>query len=169
MIMPTIPYAETVKDNGLPENVRTQVHVPLKQVGEGNYRKFGFKIYHATLWAPDGAWDATKPYALKLEYARSLSKDTLLDAVMDDIREENVTDDKTLARWHDVLNASLPAVEEDDTIIGLAVPGKKSLLFYNGKNIASIEDKALSNAFFNIWLGATANENLRKKLLGQPE
>ena len=160
---------ETPSENTLPESVRAQVHVPLKQVGEGNYRKLGFKIYHVSLWAPEGIWDNSKPYALELEYARSLSKETLVDAVMDDIRDQGIADDKTLALWQDVLNASLPAVEENDAIIGLAIPGKKSLLFYNGKAITSIDDQTFSQAFFNIWLGQTANESLRKKLLGQTD
>jgi hypothetical protein len=153
----------------LPESVLAQFHMSFKKVGEGNYRKLGFRIYHASLWAPDGVWNPAKPYALKLQYARSLSRETLVDSVMGDIRDQGVADDGTLARWADILSASLPDVEEDDTMTGLAIPGKKSLLFYNGKKIASIDDQAFSDAFFNIWLGNNANESLRKELFGQPE
>jgi hypothetical protein len=156
-------------DSGLPPAVLAQVHLPLKLVGEGNYRKFGFKIYHASLWAPDGIWSPDKPYVLKVQYARGLSKNTLVDGVMDDIHEENVADDATLDRWHNALNMYMPAVEEDDTIIGASVPGRAAVFFYNGKKLAGIEDKAFGEAFFNIWLGNTADEDLHKKLLGQAD
>lgn len=156
-------------DESLPDAVLAQLHIPLQRVGAGSYYKFGFTIYHASLWAPNGVWDAAKPYALKLKYARSLSKETLVGAVMDDIRDQGVANDETLARWQKVLDESLPAVEEDDTIIGLTMPGKKALLFYNGKIVTAIDDQAFSKAFFNIWLGKNADDRLCKQLLGQSE
>ncbi len=55
------------------------------------------------------------------------------------------------------------------TIIGLAMPGKHSLLFFNGKQTASIDDAAFSKAFFNIWLGDGADEDLRANLMGKGE
>ncbi len=69
------------------------------KVGSGTYRKFGFSVYRATLWAPDGKWDPAKPYALELHYTRSVSKDTLVDTVADDIRDQNVADEATLVNW----------------------------------------------------------------------
>ncbi len=152
-------------ENTLPAPVTTQLHTPVAKVGDGTYRKFGFSVYNATLWAPDGAWSADKPYALQLHYTRSLSKETLVDTVMDDIRDQDVADDATLANWEKMLNATLPAIADGDTIIGVAIPGKKSLLFYNGKKLASIDDPVFSKAFFNIWLGDNADEDLRGKLL----
>lgn len=165
---PAPSYAEEQSmENILPEPVSAQIKVPLQKVGEGNYRKLGFKIYHATLWAPDGVWDAKKPFALHLKYARDLSKDTLMDAIMDDIREQGVADEATMNRWQDTLGKVLPEIHENDVIIGLCIPGKKSQLYFNGKSLITIDDKAFSDAFFNIWFGPHANESLRKNLLGQ--
>jgi hypothetical protein len=159
---------ETVKDM-LPPAVSQQVPAPLAPVGSGTYRKLGFNIYRATLWAPGGVYNPSKPYALALHYNRSVSKDTLVDTVMDDIRDQNVADDATLAKWQEVLNKALSEVAENDVIVGVAVPGKKSTLFYNGKEVTSIEDAKFSTAFFNIWLGDHADENLRNKLLANAE
>jgi hypothetical protein len=152
----------------LPESVSVQLRLPLSEVGSGTYHKFGFSVYRATLWAPDGVWDATKPYALQLHYMRDVSKQTLVDTVSDDIREQEVADEVTLARWEEILNAELPAVSDGDTIIAVAMPGKKSLVFYNSKKIFNIDDPAFSKAFFNIWLGERADDSLRAKLLGRP-
>jgi hypothetical protein len=88
---------------------------------------------------------------------------------MDDIRDQQVADDITLAEWEKILNKALPAVQDGDVIIGLAAPGKKSTLFVNGSQTASIEDPIFSTAFFNIWLGEKADENLRNKLLANAE
>ncbi len=153
-------------DEGLPQSVRTLLHTPLRIVGTSTYRKFGFSIYHVTLWAVDKRWDAAKPYALQLSYVHSVSKDTLVDTVMDDIRDQAVADEPTLTRWEGILNASMPSLEDGDTIVALVIPGKKSQLFYNGSKILSIDERAFSDAFINIWLGEKANQDMREKLLG---
>jgi hypothetical protein len=164
-----LPAVAKADDNTLPDSVRAHLHTPLARVGSGTYRRLGFSVYRATLWAPDGMWDAAKPYALQLRYARDVSRQTLVDTVTGDIRDQNVADDATLARWRGILDATLPDVEDGDVIIGLAIPGKKSLLFHNGTKIASIGDRAFSHAFFNIWLGKNADEDLRDKLLGKSQ
>jgi len=153
-------------EDAMPTYIQAQLHTSLSEVGHGMYRKFGFSVYRATLWAGDGAWDPKKPYALELRYMRGVSKDTLVGTVMDDIREQGVADDATLTKWNAVLTAALPEVEDGDVITGLCMPGKKSLLFYNGKQVASIADPVFSKAFFDIWLGKGADEDLRAKLLG---
>jgi hypothetical protein len=163
-----LPAALRAED-ALPEPVRAQSHAPLAEVGSGTYRRFGFSVYRATLWAPNGVWDAAKPYALELHYTRSVDKETMVDIVSGDIRDENVADDDTLARWEKILNATLPDVEDGDKLIGISLPGKESQLFYNEKKIAGIGDQAFSRAFFNIWLGETADEKLRNELLGRAQ
>ena len=164
--LPCLPAQAQSTTAILPASVNTATGTSFDEIGHSDYRKFGFLIYDISLWATQKAWEPTKPYALQLVYARSLSKETLVDAVMDDISDQDVADDVTLARWRTVLNASLRAVNAGDTLIGLALPGKKTLLFYNGNEIASIKDQGLSHAFFGIWLGQKADEDLRSELLG---
>lgn len=150
----------------LPGTVNEIVKTPLAKVGEGTYRKLGFRVYDASLWAPQSTWDAGKPYALQLCYTRDLSKETLIDTVMDDIGEQKIADETTLAKWKAVLDTSLSDVKDGDALVGVTVPGKKTLLLHNGVAIVTIEDQAFSNAFFSIWLGKNADEDLRSKLLG---
>ena len=87
--------------------------------------------------------------------------------VVDDIRDQDVADEDTFARWEQKIRTILPAVEDGDTIVGLSVPGKGASLFLNGTRIAKISDEALSRAFFNIWLGDDADRDLRRKLFRQ--
>ena len=154
-------------DETLPDVVRAKANVPLVMVGTGVYRRFGFSVYRATFWTPDGTWNKKKPYALELRYMRDLSKDTLMDAVSDDLTSQNVADEVTLARWHVTLNDVLSDVKDGDTITSLHLPGKASPVFHNNKIVAWINDEAFINAFFNIWLGPTADDDMRTKLLGK--
>jgi hypothetical protein len=161
LLVPPAAYA----DDNLPAFVQARSRTTLQEVGQGTYRKFGFTIYRATLWAPNCAWDAAKPYALQLRYARSLSQETIADSTIDNIRDENVTDDVTLASWSADIKKIMPAVEDGDVMIGLAIPGAETILYFNGGEIAKIKDEKFSRAFFNIWLGDEADEDLRRSLL----
>ena len=165
IILVVLPMSLHAED-ALPQALTAQLHAPLVKIGSGTFRKFGFSIYKITLWAPGGSWSDKKPYALQLHYTHSVSKDTLVDTVMDDIRDQNVGSESQLTTWEKMLNDTMPSVEDGDALIGLAIPGKKSLLFFNGKKLTSIDDPVFSDAFFNIWLGETADESLRDKLLG---
>jgi Chalcone isomerase-like len=169
IFLPLTLRAEDRSHDSLPPVVLAHVSVTLKEVGTGTYRKLGFSVYHASLWAPNGVWDAGKPYALKLQYTRSLSQETLADATIDNIRDEQVADEETMARWSAGIKKTMPAVEDGDVMIGVAVPGGESALFYNGKQIAKTQDQVLSKAFFDIWLGNGADEDLRTALLGRSE
>jgi hypothetical protein len=163
-----LPSASHAED-ALPETVQAELHIPLQKVGSGTYRKFGFTIYHVTLWAPKGEWDPAKPYALELRYARSLSQETLADATIDNIRDENVADEATFARWSAGIKKTMPAVEDGDVMIGVENPGSEAVLFFNGNQIAKTKDQSLAGAFFNIWLGDGADEDLKNDLLAKAE
>ena len=150
----------------LPATVSDLTPVPLEKVGQGTFRKLGFRVYDATLWATQNTWNTSPPYALQLCYSRDISKDTLIDTVMSDIEDQNVADEETRARWKSVLDAALSDVNEGDVLVGLALPDGKTVLVYNGVVIASIEEQAFSDAFFSVWLGNNADEELRVALLG---
>jgi len=168
LCLPVGARADDIQES-LPASILAHASTPLKETGKSTFRRFGLRVYVASLWTKDGTWDVNKPYALALRYTRGVSKDTMVDIVIGDIRDQNVADDATLTRWQGILNQDLPAVADGDVLVGLAIPGKKSLLFYNGKQIASLDDAALSQAFFNVWLGKTADEDMRAELLGKPE
>jgi len=139
----------------------------VQKVGTSRFRKFGFTIYHATLWAPNGVYDANKPYALAITYNRDLDKGTLLDAITDDIKLQNAADAPTQAAWRDQLDGIITEVKENDTLIGVFVPGEKSALIRNCQVLGAIDDMALTKAFFSIWLGPTADSTMRSNLTKQ--
>src|ERR1700758_874703 len=104
-------------DEVLPQAVLAEVHKPLVAMGNGTYHKFGFSVYKITFWTTDGTWDRNKPYALEMRYVRDVSKGPLVDTVTDDFRDEQVADDVTIERWHQILVNILPDVQDGDTIV----------------------------------------------------
>jgi hypothetical protein len=150
----------------LPQTVQAQTTKPLIPMGTATYRKYGFSIYHITLWTIDGTFNEQKPYALEMHYLRDLSKDTLVDAVTDNMRDENIVNDETLEGWRQKLDDALTDVKEGDVIVSVNLPNKeKSPLFLNDKVVLWSGDKTFNKAFADIWLGTHADEDLRDKLL----
>lgn len=160
------PAAGRAVESVLPRPVVAHAKVSLVETSSADYSKLGFSIYKATLWTPEGKWDRRRPHALQMRYKRSLSKQTLVDSVVESIREQNIADAATFERWEAMLEETLPAVEKNDELVGVAVPNKPTQLYFNGTLIASIRDRAFSDAFFNVWLGDTAPPDLRDALLG---
>lgn len=154
-------------EDTLPPAVQAELHAPLTEMGAGTYRRFGFSVYRASFWTSGDTWNKKKPYALVLRYTREVSKDTLVDTVIDDLRSQNVADDATIVRWHQILVDILSDVEDGDAITTLYLPGQKSPVFRNNKVISRIGDQAFIKAYLDIWLGPNADEDLRNKLLGK--
>lgn len=148
-----------------PSYVAKASSTPMEQVGSGKYRKLGFNIYEATLWAPNGEYNKSEPFALQVHYLRELSKETVVDAVVEDVRKQQLADNATIDEWQEILADALPAVKAGDDIVGVSIPGKPAQLYYNGKLLASIDDKRLSDSFFNIWLGNVADPKLKAQLI----
>ena len=67
--------------------------------GEARFRLFFFDIYHAALFALDGRYDGTAPYALKLSYLRDVSSQIITETSLDEMRRQGVSDAARLAEW----------------------------------------------------------------------
>lgn len=138
----------------------------LRPLGKGEMRWFGFKLYDASLWATGGSFSPDGGFALSIRYARSFEGAELADASIDEIRRLGERDRAKLARWKAVLTRVFPDVEEGDVITGVKMPDGSSRFFHQGRELPSIEEKALSDAFFAIWLDERTREpKLRTRLL----
>lgn len=141
----------------------------LKPLGKGEMRWFGFKLYDASLWVTGRDFSPDGGFALSIRYARSFEGAELADASIDEIRRLGERDKAKLARWKAALTRVFPDVKEDDVITGVKMPDGSSRFFHQGRELPSIEDKALSDAFFAIWLDERTREpKLRVRLLAGP-
>lgn len=134
-------------------------------VGQGQFRRWGFLIYDATLWSSNGQFKATEPFALRLSYARSVSRDQIVDASLDQMRKLGI-DVAEQPDWTDKLRQVFADVNKGDALTGIYTPGKGAVFFYNDQLTGQV-DEALAKAFFSIWLDPQTSEpDLRLSLLG---
>lgn len=148
---------------------RPQAPLPFEPVvvGAGTLRFMGFALYDGKLWSPSGRWNADAPFALELIYARAFDGDDIARRSIDEIRRLRTLDDATAARWEARLSAIFPDVKAGDRLTGVRLPGQGVQFYAGSRPLGRIEDEALAEAFFAIWLDPrTRAPDLRRKLLG---
>ncbi len=139
-----------------------------QKIGEGQLRRWGFLVYDATLWSTTGQFESNQPFALSLTYARSISRDQIVDASLDQMRELGIDVDQH-PDWAQALRNVFVDVNEGDTLTGVHVPGEGAV-FFEGDRLTGRIDEDLSQAFFDIWLDPeTTAPELRLALLGKAQ
>nr|MBL8411065.1 chalcone isomerase family protein [Dechloromonas sp.] len=136
----------------------------LKRWGTGNFRRFGFLVYEATLWA--GGEDPVRPpLALRLTYKRNIAGKDIAEASVKEMRGLGVADEAQLQRWGERMAQIFPDVRPEDRILGVHTAEGASFL-YNDRLIGRVDDPAFARAFFAIWLDPkTSAPELRAALL----
>jgi hypothetical protein len=138
----------------------------LRRLGSGEMRWFGLKLYDATLWAEGGRFSLDGGFALSLRYARDFEGVRLARASIDEIRRLGEKDEARIARWSAVLSGVFPDVKAGEVITGVKLPDGSARFFHQGRALPAIEERALSDAFFAIWLDPRTREpDLRARLL----
>ncbi len=135
----------------------------LQRWGSGEFRRFGFLVYEATLWAADDP--QRPPLALKLTYRRNIAGEAITAASIKEIRALGLTDEATLQRWGETMGRLFPDVRPGDAITGHYTPSGATF-YFNDRAIGEVADAAFARAFFAIWLDPrTSAPELRAALL----
>ncbi|MEM7043419.1 MAG: chalcone isomerase family protein [Pseudomonadota bacterium] len=136
-------------------------------VGEGRLKFLFWSVFDATLYAPDGVWSDDKPFALSLSYLRDLEGKSIVEASIDEMRKQGMTDDATLQRWGEQMAGIFLDVDDRTTLTGVVDENGDALFYRNGEPAGAIRDPEFSRRFFDIWLGEkTSNPELRAQLIG---
>ena len=138
-----------------------------QQVGEGVYKRLGWSIYTARLWAPDGVYSPGKPFALSLTYEFDIAQSRIVQASIDEMERLGapVAD---RPHWRDALLAVIRDVGKSQSLAGVYMPGQGALFYYNDVQTGRL-DEELAQHFFGIWLDPrTSDPALRTALLGAP-
>nr|WP_314531052.1 chalcone isomerase family protein [uncultured Pseudomonas sp.] len=138
-------------------------------IGAGEFRWFGFDVYNARLWSAARPLVSDQPFALELIYQRSISRDDLVQASVDEIKRlsgESVSAGQ-LAQWQGQMQQAFVDVQAGTRITGLYLPGQGAR-FYVGQRLQhEVNDPEFARAFFAIWLDPrTRNPQLREQLMG---
>lgn len=138
----------------------------LKRWGSGEFRRFGFLVYEATLWASDDP--LRPPLALRLDYKREIEGKAIATASVKEMRRF-VADESLLQHWGQQMQRIFPDVKPGDHILG--VHGSDGARFYqDGRLLGGIDSSGFADAFFAIWLDArTSAPELRAALLRSGE
>jgi len=140
-----------------------------QRLGEGDFTWFGLRLYTARLWTVGPVQDWNRPFALELLYHRSMSRDTLVQASVEEMRRlgsSNVTV-HDLAAWTQAMQEAFVDVGPGRRITGVYLPGKGCRFYVDGKLSREIADPVFARAFFSIWLAPRARDpQLRQRLLG---
>jgi hypothetical protein len=138
-------------------------------VGGGDFTWFGFALYSARLWSPVAPPTWEQPFALELTYHRELTRDTLVQASLDEMRRiaGDSVDETRLARWEGEMRGAFLDVQPGQRITGLYLPGKGCRFYVDEQFHREVSDAAFARAFFAIWLDARSRApRLRRALLG---
>ena len=125
-------------------------------VGEARFRLFIFDVYDVALLSPDGGYDGTPPYALKLSYLRDVERQAIVESSLDEMRRQGIADEARLAKWADWMEAHFPDMQEGDEAIMVALADGGMMLLHNGTELGQSDDPAFTTAFFGIWLSDDA-------------
>ncbi|BBH45848.1 chalcone isomerase family protein [Pseudomonas sp. KU43P] len=139
-------------------------------LGSGDFTWFGFRLYTARLWVDGHGQDWGRPFALELLYHRSLSRDDLVQASLEEMRRLNdgSLSPRQLASWAKIMEAAFTDVRPGLRIAGLYLPQAGCRFYVDGKLTAETRDATFAKAFFAIWLDPRARDpQLRLRLLGQ--
>ena len=120
----------------------------LRRWGSGAFRRFGFHVYDATLWA--GEDPLRPPLALRLDYKRNIAGKAIAEASIKEMRKL-VADTPPLDAWGTAMARIFPDVRDGDHLVGLWHPGGAHFL-QDGCSLGSRDDPAFARAFFGIWL-----------------
>ncbi len=138
-------------------------------LGEGDLRWWGFRIYHARLIGERLPTQGNEPFALELTYYRSISRDRIVAASIDEMKRlfGEALPVRQQEQWRQVLERCFVDVREGDQLTGVYLPGH-GVRFYRGAQLlADIDDQDFARAFFAIWLDPrTRDADLRAHLLG---
>jgi|APIni6443716594_1056825.scaffolds.fasta_scaffold228912_2 hypothetical protein len=137
----------------------------LRRWGSGTFRRFGFLVYQATLWA--GEDPLRPPLALRLDYKRSIAGTAIAEASVKEMRQL-VSDEQQLDLWGEQMAQIFPDVRDGDHILG--VWQADGVRFLQGdRMLGSVADAEFARAFFGIWLDEqTSAPELRAALLRPP-
>lgn len=144
---------------------KSEVLSGLSRWGSGEFRRFGFLVYEATLWA--GSDPLRPPLALRLDYKRNIEGKAIAEASVKEMRRF-VSDEVLLQKWGEQMQLIFPNIKPGDHILGIYLPDGAH--FYQGETlIGEIRLTGFAEAFFGIWLNErTSAPALRKALLGRP-
>lgn len=139
------------------------------RVGTGEFCVLGFCLYKAELWSARPRFSPDAPFALVLNYERSVSAEKMVATGISEIERlaTQPLPSATVQAWRNDMKRAFGDVSRGDELCGVYLPGRGARFYANGVATAQVDDEAFARAFFGIWLDPrTRAPSLRERLLG---
>ncbi len=137
-------------------------------VGQGQYKYLLWRVYDIALYATDRDFSGEPPFALRIQYHRDLTGESIARQSTALIRRQGFEDEMRLAAWYRQMEAIFPDVEKGKVLIGVRARDGSSRFYDENGEIGSINDPLFGRYFFDIWLGdQTQAPDLRAQLTGE--
>lgn len=134
--------------------------------GSGRMTFFGLTIYDARLWTVDGRWSMQQPFALELVYARTISREQLVNSSVEEMQRTGTPRAQAEA-WAADMRRVFVDVKPGDSLIGVFLPERGARFYSRTGLVGEVADPQFARAFASIWLDErTRDPDLRRRLLG---
>lgn len=134
-------------------------HVPDAEiVGEARYKVLLFKIYDATLYAPQGRYDPDGVFALRLHYLVDASKAQIVKRSLVEMERQTQVDKARLQIWKKFLDASFRDLKDGESATAIHNQDGSITFYLNDVEGETIKDADFADAFMNIWLSDKARD-----------
>lgn len=149
----------------------SQVLPEARVQGSCRLRVIGLHVYDARLWVgeqPVGDEWMDRPFALELEYARSLKGSLIAERSLQEMQRQDAITPEAAQRWLNAMRQLFPDVGAGDRITGVHLPGRGARFYVNGGLRGESRESDFVRLFFGIWLSPRTSEPaLRDALLGR--
>lgn len=141
----------------------------VERVGATTFRVLFWRIFDASLWSGDGAFDWDAPFALSLTYGRDFTADALKRKTVEEMARLSGATEASLGPFGESFERCIDDIAEGDRITAISLAEDKARLFLNGRERCVLERAGLRRDFFGIWLSAESQfPEATARLVGAP-
>ena len=150
----------------IPDAVNNSIPVA-RQVGISRVSVLVWDLYDISLYAPEGRFNEAVPFALRLQYLRSIKGDMIAEKSVEEMRKQGISEVK-LAAWFVQLKTIFPDVHKGCELIGIFESGQPTQFYLGAELLGQVMDPDFGESFSLIWLGdKTAKPAVRQILIGK--
>ena len=138
-----------------------------KRVGAARFQVLFFKIYDAELFAPNGDFSRTGPYALRLTYLIDAKKDRIISSTVKEMRRQKAASKSVIDSWIPLMERHFIAMDKGGQA-GFIHTGDGRLVTANGRVISEVVNAAFITALMDVWLGPKVRDKgFQDSLMGR--
>lgn len=141
-----------------------------EKVGEATFSIMFFDIYTASLWAPNGDYSRSGPFALQINYLVDADADRIIGQTVKELSRQKAGTEAQLEKWKALMETHFVDLKEND-VANIVFTEAGTLTMWNNDGApVEITDRRFARVFMNIWLGKRARDKeFQAELMGRAQ